>query len=124
MFESLLQIGDLAAQLAHRRFVLCILLLHLGEVLHLDSLTFEDSSLHVLYDLFLLLPQILELELHFVNLFLHDGDLRLADFRVEFGLHLGLELDLPLPEEDLSFSLYDLSKNLCLFISERLNLVL
>ena len=59
-----------------------------------------------------------------MDLFLHDGDLRLADFRVELGLHLCLELDLPLPEEDLSFSLHDLSKNLCLLISERLDLVL
>jgi len=48
MLQVLLQVGDLAGELALGGAILRVLLLDLGQVLELDSLSFEDATLHIL----------------------------------------------------------------------------
>lgn len=124
MSQGLLEVGDLAGKLALGRFVLSILLLNLRLVLELDGLLLEDSTLHVLDHLLLLLAELVVHELHAMDFLTHGDDLRLADLGVDLFLHLLLQLDLTLPEEDLAFSLNDLSQDVGLLFLQLGDLVL
>jgi hypothetical protein len=88
--ECLLQVSDLSGELALGRLILSVLLLDLGEVLELDGFSLEDSTLHILDHLLLLLAELFVSEFHSVDLFLHRYDLTLPDVRVERILHLSL----------------------------------
>lgn len=122
--QGLLEVGNLTGKFTLGRLILSVLLLDLRLVLELDGLLLEDSTLHVLDHLLLLLAELVVHELHAMNFFTHGNDLRLTDLGVDFLLHLLLELDLTLPEEDLAFSLNDLSENVGLLFLELGDLVL
>ena len=124
VLQVLLEIGDLTRKLALRGTILSILLLDLGEVLELDGLTLEDTSLHILDKLLLLLTEEFILELHPMDLLLHGDDLSLTDGWVKSVLHLFLELILALPEKDLLLSLDNLNQNVTLLLLELGDLVL
>ena len=88
MLEVLLQVGDLAGKLSLGGTVLGVFLLDLWHVLELDGLTFEDSTLHVLYQTLLLLAEEIVLELHSVDLLSHGDNILLSDLWVKSLLHL------------------------------------
>ena len=102
--------------------VLGVLLLDLGEVLELDGLPLEHGPLHVLDQLLLLLAEELILELHSMDLLPHRNDLGLTDGWVKSILHLLLELDFTLPEQDLALSLNDFSEDVTFLVLEVGNL--
>ena len=85
-----------------------ILLLNLWKVLHLDGLSLEHRSLHVLDHLLLLLSELLVSQLHSVDFLLHRHDLGLTDRRVKMVLHLFFKLNLSLPKQNLSLSFNNL----------------
>jgi len=122
--QGLLEVSNLAGKLAFRRLIFGILLLDLRLVLKLDSLLLEDSTLHVLDHLLLLLAELVVHELHAMDFFAHGNDLRLTDLGVHFLLHLLLKLDLSLPEQDLAFSFDDFSQDISLLFLELRDLVL
>ena len=90
VLQVLLEIGDLTRKLALRGTILSIFLLDLGEVLELDGLTLEDTSLHILDKLLLLLTEEFILELHSMDLLLHGDDLSLTNSWVKSILHFFL----------------------------------
>jgi hypothetical protein len=57
-------------------------------------------------------------ELHAMQFLLELLDFWLADIGIEGFLHLLFELVLALPEKDLSFALYDLIYEFCLFFTD------
>ena len=118
MLQVLLEVGHLARQLALRGAVLCILLLHLGQVLELDSLPLEDAPLHVFDELLLLLAEQLVLKLHAMDLLLHRNDFSLTDGRVKSILHLFFKLVLALPKEDLLLSFDNFDQDVTLLLLE------
>ena len=124
MPQVLLQVRDLARQFALAGAVLRILLLDLGQVLELDGLALEDTSLHVLDQLLLLLSEQLILKLHPVDLLLHGHDLSLTDRWVQSVLHLFLKLVLPLPEKNLLLSIDDVNQDVTLLLLKLSDLVL
>ena len=79
MLQILLEVGDLAGQFTLRRSVLGVLLFDLRQVLELDSLSLEDTALHILDELLLLLTEQFVLELHSVDFFFHSNDLSLSN---------------------------------------------
>ena len=109
MLQILLEVGDLAGQFTLRRSVLGVLLLNLRQVLELDSLSLEDTALHILDELLLLLTEQFVLELHSVDLFFHSNDLSLSNSWIESVLHLFLKLILAFPKEDLLLSFDNLN---------------
>ena len=124
MLQILLEVGDLAGQLTLRRSVLGVLLFNLRQVLELDSLSLEDTALHILDELLLLLTEQFVLELHSVDLFFHSNDLSLSNSWIESVLHLFLKLILALPEEDLLFSLDHFDQDVTLLLLQLCDLVL
>jgi len=98
------------------RSVFSVLLLDLGQVFQLDSLALEDGTLHILDHLFLLLAELVVTELHAMDFLAHGNNLGLTDLGVKSVLHFFLELDLALPEEDLSLSLNNLSQDFSLLL--------
>ena len=124
MVQGLLQVGDLARQLALGRLILGVLLLNLWQVLKLNGFPFENGPLHIFNHLLLLLPKLLVLQFHSVNLFLHGDDLSLTDRWVEVILHFFLKLDLPLPEQNLPLSFHDLRQDVGLLLLEVRNIIL
>ena len=124
MLQVLLEVGDLTRKLALRGTILSVLLLDLREVLELDSLALEDTPLHVLDQLLLLLTEEFILKLHSMDLLLHGDDLSLTNGWVKSVLHLFLKLILALPEEDLLFSLDNFDQDITLLLLELSDLVL
>ena len=124
VLQVLLEVSDLTRKLALRGTILSVLLLDLGEVLELDSLSLEDTPLHVLDQLLLLLTEEFILELHPMNFLLHGDDLSLTNGWVKSVLHLFLKLILALPEEDLLFSLDYFDQDITLLLFELGDLVL
>lgn len=122
--QVLLEVGDLARELALGGAILCVLLLDLREVLELDSLTLEHATLHILDQLLLLLAEQLVLELHTMNFLLHGNDLALANRRVQSVLHLFLELVLALPKENLLLSIDDIDQDVTLLLLQLGDLIL
>ena len=101
-----------------------VLLLDLGEVLELDGLALEDTSLHILDKLLLLLTEEFILELHSMDLLLHGDDLSLTNGWVKSVLHLFLKLILTFPEKNLLFSLDNFDQDVTLLLFELSDLVL
>ena len=99
-------------------FVFSVLLFDLRLILQLDGLLFEHGTLHILNHLFLLLSELIVHKLHPVNFLPHGDDLTLSNLRVNFLLHLLLELDLAFPEENLTLSFDNLSEDISLFLLE------
>lgn len=124
VLQVLLQVGDLARQLALRGTILSILLLDLRQVLKLDRLSFEDASFHVFDKDLLFFAEEIVLELHSMDFLLHGDNLSLADGRVQSILHLFLELILALPQKDLLLSIDDVNENVTLLLLKLGNLVL
>ena len=124
MLQVLLEVSDLTRKLALRGTILSVLLLDLREVLELDSLALEDTPLHVLDQLLLLLTEEFILKLHPMDLLLHGDDLSLTNGWVKSVLHLFLKLILALPEEDLLFSLDNFDQDITLLLFELGDLVL
>ena len=124
MLQVLLEVGDLTRKLALRGTILSVLLLDLREVLELDSLALEDTPLHILDQLLLLLTEEFILKLHSMDLLLHGDDLSLTNGWVKSVLHLFLKLILALPEEDLLFSLDNFDQDITLLLFELGDLVL
>ena len=124
MLQILLEVGDLAGQFTLRRSVLGVLLFDLRQVLELDSLSLEDTALHILDELLLLLTEQFVLELHSVDLFFHSNDLSLSNSWIESVLHLFLKLILAFPKEDLLLSFDDLNQDVTLLLLALGDLVL
>lgn len=82
----------------------------------MNGLSFEDSSLHILDHLLLLLSELFVPELHSMDFLLHCDNLALTDVGVKCILHFPFKLDLSLPEEDLSFGFDDLRKDVSLLL--------
>lgn len=122
--EGLLEVGNLAGELALGRLIFSILLLDLRLVLELNGLLLEYGSLHVLDHLLLLLAKLVVHQLHTMNFLAHGHNLRLTNLGVHFLLHLLLELDLAFPEEDLTLSFHNLSEDVSLLFFELGDLVL
>ena len=124
VLQVLLEVSDLTRKLALRGTILSVLLLDLREILELDSLSLEDTPLHILDQLLLLLTEEFILELHPMNFLLHGDDLSLTNGWVKSVLHLFLKLILALPEEDLLFSLDYFDQDITLLLFELGDLVL
>ena len=124
MLQVLLEVSDLTRKLALRGTILSVLLLDLREVLELDSLALEDTPLHILNQLLLLLTEEFILKLHPMDLLLHGDDLSLTNGWVKSVLHLFLKLILALPEEDLLFGLDNFDQDITLLLFELGDLVL
>ena len=124
VLQVLLEVSDLTRKLALRGTILSVLLLDLREVLELDSLSLEDTPLHILDQLLLLLTEEFILELHSMDLLLHGDDLSLTNGWVKSVLHLFLKLILAFPEEDLLFGLDNFDQDITLLLFELGDLVL
>ena len=124
MLQILLEVGDLAGQFTLRRSVLGVLLFDLRQVLELDSLSLENTALHILDELLLLLTEQFVLELHSMDLFFHSNDLSLSYSWIESVLHLFLKLILAFPKEDLLLSFDDLNQDVTLLLLALGDLVL
>jgi len=90
VLQVLLEVCDLTRQLALGGTILSVLFLDLGEVLELDCLALEDTPLHILDQLLLLLTEEFILELHSMDLLFHGDDLSLTNGWVKSVLHLFL----------------------------------
>src|SRR5690606_15911496 len=97
---------------------LSILFLNFWQVLKLDSLPLENSSLHILDHLLLLLSQLFISEFHSMDFLLHCDYFTLADVGIESILHLLFKLDFSFPEENLTLSFNYLCKDICLLFFE------
>ena len=124
MLQVLLEVSDLTRKLALRGTILSVLLLDLREVLELDSLALEDTPLHILNQLLLLLTEEFILKLHPMDFLLHGDDLSLTNGWVKSVLHLFLKLILAFPEEDLLFGLDNFDQDITLLLFELGDLVL
>jgi len=113
MSKCVLQGGNL---LTDTRCALLSLCLGLWLILELYSLALADTALHLLDKLLLLTFQFFKLDLHTMDFLLHLCHLYLSYVRVNCLLHLLLELGFTLPEQDLSLSFHDLTKNNCFVV--------
>jgi hypothetical protein len=102
LLESFLQRLNVSFNLGLRSAAALVLVdLLLVGVLELDGLALVDGLLDFVDEVLLLLLELLEAQLHDMDLLLPLRDLGVPVVGVEGLLHLLLELDLSLPEEDL-----------------------
>lgn len=113
VLQGLLQVSNLAGELALGGSILSILLLDLGQVFELNGLTLEDRAFHIFDKFLLLLAELVVTELHAMDFLAHGNDFGLTNIRVKSLLHLLLKLSFSLPEQDLTLSLNNFSQNLC-----------
>lgn len=124
MLQILFEVCDLTRELALRGTVLGVFLLHFRQILQLDCLSLEDTALHVLDELLLLLTEEFVLQLHAMNFLFHSDNFCLADGGVECVLHFFLKLVLAFPKKNLLLSIDYIDQDIALLLLELRDLVL
>mmetsp|Transcript_37106 Transcript_37106/g.73867 ORF Transcript_37106/g.73867 Transcript_37106/m.73867 type:complete len:327 (-) Transcript_37106:1174-2154(-) len=90
-------------------------------MLQLDRVPFVDRPLH-LHDHLLLPPlELVQPQLHAVDLLFHGGRIGLPHVGIQRLLHLLLQGDLALPQQHLSLRLEDLLRHVALFLADILD---